>query len=618
MDFILIPVPKMVQFHEETFRLVEPMIIKIPNQSLFQVAKRLQQTIFQATKLMPHILIGTEGLVQFIKDVSLPEEGYTLTINHRGIIIRYHQNRGAFYAVSTLKQILLQAGKNLPCLEIVDEPDFKRRGLMLDISRDKIPSMETLFQIIDWMADLKYNELQLYIEGFSYGYESFPEVWRDQTPILPEEMITLDRYCQQYYIDFVPNQNSFGHMAPWLNRLEYADLAVCPEGCISPWGTWTKNTTLDPQDPRSIELVTKQYDDLLPYFTSEYFNVGMDEPIELGHGKSEAICQKLGLSRVYLDYLLKIYEEVKKRGKKMMFWGDIIIKSPELIHELPKDIIALEWGYEGDHPFNTRLPKYQAAGIEFYVCPGTSSWNSILGRTNNMKDNIIHAAVYGKEFGAKGFLLTDWGDNGHIQYLPISYPAFVLGAAVSWSVAENKAIDVIPYLNYFVFEDSSKRMGQCLWNVGNYYELESVQIANATKIFMSFKQSLTDQEKVSSFIKGLTVDDYLKVKAFLEEALEELEKTQMHCVDAPLIKGELKTGIQYVLHGAKRILYMLGYYEDEVAILYELRQEISVIMKNHYELWVKRNRLGGLESSLSDMRRQRDEYDQLLDQLLDQ
>jgi hypothetical protein len=235
-------------------------------------------------------------------------------------------------------------------------------------------------------------------------------------------------------------------------------LADCPEGCLTPWGGFIKSSTLNPLDEGSIELVKHLYDDLLPNFSSEYFNVGLDEPFELGHGKSKVMTDKLGTGRVYSNYLLKVYNEVKLRNKKMMFWGDIIIKSPELIQELPKDIIALEWGYEGDHPFESNCEKYKEAGIEFYVCPGTSSWNSILGRSENMKQNLLNAAENGLKNGATGYLNTDWGDNGHIQYLPVSYPGFCYGAALSWGVSQNKEVDLEGFLNMFVFKDESELM----------------------------------------------------------------------------------------------------------------------------------------------------------------
>ena len=72
--------------------------------------------------------------------------------------------------------------------------------------------------------------------------------------------------------------------------------------------------------------------------------------------------------------------EVVARGKKMMFWGDIILHHPELIRELPRDIIALNWGYETDHPFATEAATFAKSKIPFYVCPGTSTWMTLIGR----------------------------------------------------------------------------------------------------------------------------------------------------------------------------------------------------------------------------------------------
>ena len=42
------------------------------------------------------------------------------------------------------------------------------------------------------------------------------------------------------------------------------------------------------------------------------------------------------MGRVYLDFLLKIYAQVKQHGRTMQFWGDIIMQHPELVPELPE------------------------------------------------------------------------------------------------------------------------------------------------------------------------------------------------------------------------------------------------------------------------------------------
>lgn len=50
-----------------------------------------------------------------------------------------------------------------------------------------------------------------------------------------------------------------------------------------------------------------------------------------------------------------------------------------------QDATALIWGYEADHPFRTQAEVFAANGIPFYVVPGTSSWNSIGGRTGGAR-----------------------------------------------------------------------------------------------------------------------------------------------------------------------------------------------------------------------------------------
>src|SRR5205807_1152438 len=160
----------------------------------------------------------------------------------------------------------------------------------------------------------------------------------------------------------------------------YKALAEAPEGFEFPWGGRSEGPfSLCPEDPGSLALLQGLYDELLPHFTSPLFNVGCDETFDLGAGRSKQACEERGTERVYLDFLLALYREVKARGRTMQFWGDIILHRPDLIPELPKDAIALEWGYEADHPFAKDGAIFRDAGVPFYVCPGTSSWNTIAG-----------------------------------------------------------------------------------------------------------------------------------------------------------------------------------------------------------------------------------------------
>ena len=155
------------------------------------------------------------------------------------------------------------------------------------------------------------------------------------------------------------------------------------------------------------------YKDMLPYSNSKYFNMNFDEPFELGKGKSKEAVEKEGLGNVYIDFVLKAYEEVKKYNKTPMIWGDVLINHPELLHRLPEEMLFIDWGYDANYPFNRHLKQLSDLNIKFLAAPATTSWCSFLGRTNDWWENIQNACVYTHVHGGEGVIVTDWGDFGH-------------------------------------------------------------------------------------------------------------------------------------------------------------------------------------------------------------
>jgi hypothetical protein len=148
---------------------------------------------------------------------------------------------------------------------------------------------------------------------------------RTETPLLPEEIQALDRYCADRFIELVPNQNSLGHMQEWLKQDELKGLAECPNG-YKLLGLIDMKSTLAPADPRSIALVKQMSNDLLPNFTSGKFNVNLDEPFELGKCGDHQIDDPKQVAILYLDYAKKLNGFVNSKDKSMMMWGDVISK----------------------------------------------------------------------------------------------------------------------------------------------------------------------------------------------------------------------------------------------------------------------------------------------------
>ena len=149
-------------------------------------------------------------------------EAYRLKITPSRVILSGNQPVAIFHGIQTFLQILdsQEYGLNLPCLEIEDFPVLDRRGFMLDVSRCKVPTMETLYSIIDLLSRLHINELQLYIEH-TFAFKEHNQVWQNTSPFTAEEIQLIDRYCEERFIELVPNLNSFGHFERWLMHDQY-------------------------------------------------------------------------------------------------------------------------------------------------------------------------------------------------------------------------------------------------------------------------------------------------------------------------------------------------------------------------------------------------------------
>ena len=611
---LLVPMPREVVRRPGEFHFFDgAQLVLYPAhvQDLLGGARRLRDAISTYGGMQAQVVIGEIGNRDAIA-VTMAinprrvhhEQGYTLDITPQGISIVGHDAPGVFYGVCTLNQLLRQFGGVVPCMSVNDHPDFAVRGVMLDISRCKVPTMDTLKELIDMLAGFKVNQFQLYIEH-TFAYREHREVWADASPITGEEVLELDAYCRERFVELVPNQNSLGHLATWLSHPKYKHLAEAPDGFEWPWGGRSEGPfSLNPTDPRSLDFLRSLYDDLLPYFSSKLFNVGCDETFDLGTGRSKEVCAERGVHRVYLDFLLKIYELVKERGRTMMFWGDIILHEPSLIPELPKDLIALEWGYEFDHPFDEHCAQFAEAGVPFYVCPGTSSWNALVGRTDNAMGNLRNAAESGLKHGAIGYLNTDWGDNGHWQYQPTSYLGYVYGAAVSWALAANAGIDLPAVLSLHAFDDPTGTMGRLAFDLGNVYKvyerLTSRRVHNANFLVRLLYAPVGDLNP--RFIT-LDLDAFREAKREIDAAMALLPQARLRGPDGELIRREYENAARLLRHacalGEFKVRLSKVESETEKATLAgradELADDMREILAEHRELWLARNRVGGLE-----------------------
>lgn len=360
---------------------------------------------------------------------------YKITSSNEEIILSSSTEKGLFYAIQTMRQLLRTEGIFMPELSIEDFPDYAARGFYHDCTRGKIPTLETLFALADKLAYYKIGEMQLYMEH-TFAFARHSDIWSGADPITAEEIIRLDTYCKERHIELVPSLSTFGHFYMGLRSRRNSHLnELDVEGFLLPFSFHDRmaHYTLNASDPGSLKLIDDMLSEFLMLFSSSKVNICCDETYDLGKGKNAAKVKKLGSTeRLYVDYLKKLISLVKKYGKRVMFWGDIIAHAPELIRELPSDTIPLEWDY-GPAAKAHDTSVMQKSGLDFYICPGVSGWNTFLNRIGISSSNICNYAEKGLKYGAKGLLNTDWGDYGHVNMLGCSFFGLALGAGCAWN-----------------------------------------------------------------------------------------------------------------------------------------------------------------------------------------
>jgi len=614
---LLAPRPRTARRTEDTFRLPHPCLLASPTPEAAAAIPWLSLVLEDLGLLVRHAVGGELAQFRFHSTDEaqhLGEEGYTLKVGKDGLDITASTSAGLFRGATTLAQWIRIHGAggkgSLPGLWVEDRPHFPNRGVLLDISRNKVPRVETLLRLVDLLASFKINQLQLYTEH-TFAYRGHQGVWRNASPLTAEDIQTLEHHCRRRFVELVPNQNSFGHFHRWLIHQPYRGLAECPEGIDHPFSEEREPFGLCPTDPGSLELLADLYDQLLPHFNSPLFNVGLDETLDLGLGRSADACAERGAERVYLDFLHRVHHLVSQRGRRMMFWGDIILKRPELIAELPANAIALEWGYEADHPFAEDCQRFADAGLEFYVCPGTGSWHSFAGRTENTLANLASAAIHGRAAGSLGYLITDWGDNGHLQPLPVSYLPLVAGSSFAWntgSAADAESLPLESLLDLHVFHDRSGVLGRVARDLGNAYRLTGApppgrKAINGSALF--FALLFAHKPAAERRGQGMTAEHLKRTREWIKACTADLRLADPQGIDAALLKREFAWVRDILLIACDLSLERLQAGEDTPldSLPTNFRQDAARRLRESVSerrgLWLARHRPGGMEDSLA-------------------
>lgn len=534
--------------------------------------------------------------VEYQYHSEFTEQSFGIEIRKDVLLIKHCDELGILYAHHIMAQLVCQCSSSLPQLVLFDKPDFSQRGVILDVSRDKIPTMDTLFELIDYWSSLRINQLQFYTEH-AFSYQLHHKVWQDYDPLTPEQIRALDYYCKTKGIELIPNQATFGHMEKWLCHPEYTHLAEQTSGFYDQRGDFRPESFgLNPESPDVPKFIAELFDELLPNFSSKTLNINFDETMDLGVDGSKQACETLGEGQVYLNYLTKVLTIASERGMYCQIFSDMLFRYPEILPHLPKELELLNWGYEENHPYDEEHAKLAEFGYPFQVVVSTNTFASVAGRWQAAKIHMRRAAISAKKFGGHGYQISEWGDMGHAQQFSTSLPAYAFGAAVAWGEKQNIDVDIRYVLTTFWGKEYSD-LTDTLLQLQDAYSDSGVSTPNC-----AFYGPFVFDQKSRRHIRRAELKDEQKIR----QSIAQLESTEKQVKSAN--ESVLKREILWTIKTMKLASHIaIGYIQNQcrevedfpASLKRQLVLQVAEIESEYAILWQEKYRLGGCKQSMS-------------------
>lgn len=403
---------------------------------------------------------------------EMEEEAYTLTIEHAQIAIRAKTEKGAFYALQTLKQILIQQKNRLPAVHIADKPRFAYRGFMLDVGRYFYP-VRDVKRYLDLMALHKLNYFHWHLtedQGWRIEIKAYPLLSekgskRSHTNfgIRPhggfytqDEIREVVQYAHTKYIKVIPEFDIPGHMV--------SAIACYPElSCFhrklpvaTHWGV--KHDIICAGKESTYEFVYNVLDEFVALFPDGMIHLGGDEADKTRWNicpNCNKVLAKHGLKtmdELQQVFMSNINQYLRQKGVKSAMWG---MTGGEAPAHLDTDIL---WFYYHPDEATERTTKNElkngrdiinSTSKKAYYLDFPYGWNNLQEVYAYEPDTLVSNGQKGAFLGVEAPLWTEYVPNSKKgDYM--TFPRLCAMAETAWSNKGDKNYeDFLIRLNAF-------------------------------------------------------------------------------------------------------------------------------------------------------------------------
>lgn len=351
-------------------------------------------------------------------------EAYSLEVTSRGATVTARSSAGLYYAVQTLKQLVEGRGAQiaLPVVDIHDWPALAYRGTMVDMSHGALPTEKEVERQLDFLARWKANQYYFYSED-SIQLHGFPLINPDAR-FTQAEVRRIIAYGLERHIDVVPCLELYAHQHDLFRIEKYSTLSDLPHG-----------TEFDPTNPQVKALLKNWVQQFAYLFPSPFVHIGYDETFQI-----ELAAQKGGMNskpaQLFLGQLNLVDGLFRHYGKTVMAWGDIMVKYPGIVSQLPPGLIAVAWDYDPDPKghYQHWLGPLVAQHVPHMFAPGIMGYEEIMPDFDWSFENIDEFTAAGRQSGAMGMINTLWTDDAQ-NLMRAQWPGLAYGAVAAWQSA---------------------------------------------------------------------------------------------------------------------------------------------------------------------------------------
>ncbi len=368
-EVTIIPQPNQITINDGIFELGTMLTLKANDKILNSVVNQFKLEVNDIIPVQETDDKKAKLKLDLVKSQNR-DESYSLQITKKGIQISAGSQKGIYYGMQTLKQLLLFAEKEnekfkLPILTIEDTPRFKWRGLMLDESRHFF-GVEKVKQLLDVMAFHKLNIFHWHLTdepGWRIEIKKYPKLTtvggkgNYTNPDAPAKYYTQDeikeivKYAAVRFIEIIPEIDMPGH-ATAANR-------AYPE--FSGGGSKSHpDFTFNPGDDKTYTYLTEILKEVTTLFPSKYIHLGGDE-VHFGNKNWNADKHVVALMKkeklnnlkeVESYFINRMADTIKMLNKTVVGWDEIVD------HNLPQNnSVVMWWRHDKQNKLETALLK---------------------------------------------------------------------------------------------------------------------------------------------------------------------------------------------------------------------------------------------------------------------